>query len=273
MPELPEVETVKRGLTPVLKDHFLKKIIIRRKGLRRPFPENLQERLEGRRVIDIRRRAKYLLLDLEDEESLMIHLGMSGRFIIGGKGQDKHDHFIMETEENRSVVFNDARRFGHIDLYPTLCLDDHPLLKFLGPEPLDQNFEGRGLWKKLREKHSPIKSALLDQHLIAGLGNIYVCEALFETQISPLRLANTIKKPEANRLLDAIRNILTEAIASGGSSLRDHRQPNGELGYFQQSFKVYDRENQPCLFDKCQGTIKRIRQAGRSSFYCPNHQK
>lgn len=289
MPELPEVETVRRGLAPAFEGHRLIKVETRRGGLRVPFPRDFAKRLTGQRVKTLRRRAKYLLADLDNGETLVIHLGMSGRMAVyaegksrrlgqyvynaapDGAGTGKHDHVVFETDAPARVVFTDPRRFGLMTLVPTDTLEDDKLFDGLGVEPLSNHFHADYLATALKGKKTPIKSALLDQRVIAGLGNIYVVEALFRAHISPKRLAGKVRAAEIPLLADAIKTVLTEAIAAGGSTLRDHRTPDGELGYFQHHFRVYDREGEPC--PNCQGTIKRIVQAGRSTFYCPKCQK
>jgi formamidopyrimidine-DNA glycosylase len=289
MPELPEVETVRRGLLPVLGGRRIAKAVVRRKDLRVPFPERFGARLTGRRVIGLRRRAKYILADLDDGETLIIHLGMSGRFTVYAPGSNegamlgdfhhetpeaaagagKHDHLLLETEDGARVVYNDHRRFGLMLLELTGSIDAHKLFAGLGPEPLEPPLDGKTLVKLLKDKATPIKAALLDQRVVAGLGNIYVSEALHRSGISPKRLAGSISAPRVARLAEAVTAVLNDAIAAGGSTLRDHAQPSGELGYFQHSFRVYDREGAPCPTPGCAGTIKRIVQAGRSTFYCP----
>lgn len=291
MPELPEVETVRRGLEPVMDGKRLSRVIQRRPDLRWPLPDKFAERLTGRRVGALRRRSKYLLIDLDSSETggetLIIHLGMSGRLLIGGAalgdfhhdaagdsafGEGKHDHVVFDIEGGARVVFNDARRFGAMDLCPTAGLEGHKLLATLGPEPLGNAFNEDYLAERLKGRRTPIKAALLDQRIVAGLGNIYVCEALHRSGISPKRLAGAISKPRIGALTTAIRETLQDAIEAGGSSLRDYRQADGELGYFQHSFRVYDREGAPCSKENCRGTIHRVVQSGRSSFYCPKCQ-
>jgi formamidopyrimidine-DNA glycosylase (fpg) len=289
MPELPEVETVRIGLTPVLEGYRLTKVETRRGGLRVPFPRNFAGRLTGKRVNTLRRRAKYLLAELDNGETLVIHLGMSGRMAVyaeggvrklgqyvydaapEGAGSGKHDHVVFETDAPARIVFTDPRRFGLMTLVPTDTLDDDKLFEGLGVEPLSNHFHADYLAAVLRGKKTPIKSALLDQRVIAGIGNIYACEALFRARISPKRLAGKVRAAEIPVLADAIKTVLREAIAAGGSSLRDYRQADGNLGNFQHRFQVYDREGEPC--PSCHGTIKRIVQAGRSTFYCPKCQK
>ena len=283
MPELPEVETVRRGLLPVMEGRVIERAQVNRPDLRWPFPERMAERLTGARVLGLRRRSKYILADLSTEESLLIHLGMSGRMLISGAtlgnfhhehpAPQKHDHVVLDMEGGARVTFNDARRFGAMDLLPTAEAEQYPLLAVLGPEPLGNTFDDSYLTAALRGRRTPIKTALLDQHLVAGLGNIYVCEVLFRAGISPQRHAGDLSGPEVADLVPVIREVLAEAIEAGGSSLRDHRQTNGELGYFQQSFRVYGREGQPCTTPGCTSSIGRIVQSGRSSFFCPGCQR
>ncbi|MFN3971520.1 MAG: bifunctional DNA-formamidopyrimidine glycosylase/DNA-(apurinic or apyrimidinic site) lyase [Gemmobacter sp.] len=283
MPELPEVETVRRGLVPVMEGRHITAAAVNRPDLRWPLPEGMGARLTGARVLALRRRSKYILADLSSGETLLIHLGMSGRMLVSGAvlGQfhhphpapGKHDHVVLEMEGGARVTFNDARRFGMMDLMATDAQEAHPLLAALGPEPMGNGFSETYLAERLRGRQTPVKAALLDQHLVAGLGNIYVCEVLFRAGISPRRLAGNIGAARAARLVPVIREVLAEAIAAGGSSLRDYRQADGELGYFQHAFRVYGREGQPCLSPGCGGTIARIVQAGRSSFYCPRCQR
>ncbi|NEY91124.1 bifunctional DNA-formamidopyrimidine glycosylase/DNA-(apurinic or apyrimidinic site) lyase [Tabrizicola oligotrophica] len=283
MPELPEVETVRMGLLPAMEGRRIEKAAVNRPDLRWPFPPRMAERLTGAQVLGLRRRSKYILADLSTGETLLIHLGMSGRMLVSGvqAGQfhhdhpapAKHDHVVLDMEGGARVTFNDARRFGAMDLMATAACDAHPLLAALGPEPLGNDFHETHLAARLKGRATPIKSALLDQHNIAGLGNIYVCEVLFRAQISPLRLARDVTSAEVVRLVPIIREVLTEAIAAGGSSLKDYRQADGELGYFQHTFRVYDREDSPCPTPGCSGTIARTVQSGRSSFYCPACQR
>jgi formamidopyrimidine-DNA glycosylase len=283
MPELPEVETVRRGLSPVMEGAVIALARANRPDLRWPLPENLAGRLTGQRVLAIRRRSKYLLADLSSGETLLIHLGMSGRMLVSGAtlgafhhdhpAPEKHDHVVLDMESGARITFNDARRFGAMDLMPTEATEAHWLIHDLGPEPLGNNFDETYLVARLKGRSTPVKAALLDQKLVAGLGNIYVSEALYRAGISPLRLAGNISAARVARLVPAIRAVLTEAIEAGGSSLRDHRQTSGELGYFQHSFRVYDREGQPCPTPGCNGTIRRSVQSGRSSFHCPSCQR
>lgn len=283
MPELPEVETVRMGLLPVMEGRRIESAAVNRPDLRWPFPPRMAERLTGARVLGLRRRSKYILADLSTDETLLVHLGMSGRMLISGAqlgefhhdhpAPAKHDHVVLDMEGGARVTFNDARRFGAMDLMATAQVDSHPLLARLGPEPLGNDFHETHLAARLKGRATPIKTALLDQHVIAGLGNIYVCEVLFRAQISPLRLARDITAQDVARLVPIIRDVLAEAIAAGGSSLRDYRQADGELGYFQHNFRVYDREGQPCPTPGCPGEITRTVQSGRSSFHCPTCQR
>ena len=287
MPELPEVETVRRGLDPVMTGRTILRAAVNRPDLRWPLPDRMAERLAGRRVLALRRRSKYILADLSSGETLIIHLGMSGRILVAqGAGPaepgrfhhalptpEKHDHVVLEMEGGARITFNDARRFGAMDLWPTADLDHHRLLAGIGPEPLGNAFDETYLVARLAGRNTPIKAALLDQRVVAGLGNIYVCEVLHRTGISPLRKAGRLSAARAARLVPAIRAVLTEAIAAGGSTLRDYVQADGELGYFQHAFRVYGREGGPCLTPGCGGTIRRVVQSGRSSFYCPDCQR
>ncbi len=288
MPELPEVETVRRGLEPVLTGRVLTQVDQRRPDLRWPFPERFAERLTGRRVTGLGRRSKYLLIGLEGGETWIIHLGMSGRILVETHGPPpypqrgegsaspepgKHDHVIVTTDRGAVVTYNDARRFGMMDLWPTADLDQHPLLAGLGPEPLGNAFNGAALAGSLAEKRTPIKAALLDQRIVAGLGNIYVCEALHRAGIGPQRIAGSISRPRIDRLAGEVVATLNDAIAAGGSSLRDYRRADGELGYFQHSFRVYDREGAPCPTVGCAGTVRRIVQSGRSTYHCAKCQR
>ncbi|MBE2278009.1 MAG: bifunctional DNA-formamidopyrimidine glycosylase/DNA-(apurinic or apyrimidinic site) lyase [Rhodobacteraceae bacterium] len=283
MPELPEVETVRRGLLPVMEGRTILHAQVNRPDLRWPLPQGMAERLGGARVQALRRRSKYLLADLSTGETLLIHLGMSGRMLVSGamSGQfhhdhptpQKHDHVVLDMEGGARITFNDARRFGAMDLMPTGQDEAHPLLARLGPEPLGNAFDGAYLATRLAGRRTPVKTALLDQHVVAGLGNIYVCEVLYRAGLAPGRLAGELGADQVAGLVPVIREVLAEAIEAGGSSLRDYRQADGELGYFQHSFRVYDREDEPCRTPGCPGTIQRIVQAGRSSFYCPECQR
>jgi formamidopyrimidine-DNA glycosylase len=283
MPELPEVETVRAGLAPTLEGAVIARTEVNRPDLRWPFPERMAERLRDVRVEALRRRSKYILADLSSCETLLIHLGMSGRILISGDplGQfhhehpapEKHDHVVFHLDSGARITFNDPRRFGAMDLIPTAELSGHKLLRDLGPEPLGNGFDEMYLTSRLKFRKSPIKTALLDQKLVAGLGNIYVCEALYRAGIAPGRRCDRIAARRVQKLVPMIREVLREAIASGGSSLRDYRTAAGELGYFQHSFAVYDREGKPCPTLDCGTAIRRIVQSGRSSFYCPSCQR
>ena len=289
MPELPEVETVRRGLAPTLADARIHRVEQRRADLRFPFPPDFAARLAGRRILGLRRRAKYLLADLEDAETLVMHLGMSGSFRVDGATpgvfhhpRDKsaaHDHVVFHMESGARVTYNDPRRFGFMLLIPTDALHAHKLFRGMGLEPLDGGLDAAFLARAFRGRAAPVKALLLDQRLISGLGNIYVCEALHRAGVSPLRagakLVTAAGKPTAAlaRLPEAIGAVLVEALAAGGSSLRDHRQADGSLGYFQHAFRVYDREGAACPTPGCRGTIARIVQSGRSTFHCPACQK
>ncbi len=278
MPELPEVETVMRGLQARLEGRTIARAAINRPDLRWAFPEGLEHRLTGARVVGFRRRGKYILIRLAGGWSVLLHLGMSGRILIGPARPNQptlHEHLVLEIDDGWRVGFVDPRRFGSVDLVPTAEEDRHRLLIGLGPEPLSDAFTPAVLSAALDGKRTPIKAALLDQSVAAGLGNIYVCEALFRARISPRRLAYTVPGERAARLVPAIKATLTEAIAAGGSSLRDYVQPDGELGYFQHAWKVYGREGERC--ERCPGPpcpgIARIVQAGRSTFYCRRTQR
>ncbi|MBL3584139.1 bifunctional DNA-formamidopyrimidine glycosylase/DNA-(apurinic or apyrimidinic site) lyase [Rhodovulum sulfidophilum] len=283
MPELPEVETVRRGLTPAMEGRRIVATRVNRPDLRWPLPERMAERLTGAQVLRLGRRSKYILVDLSTGETLILHLGMSGRVLISGValGQfvhphpapQKHDHVVIELEGGARVTFNDPRRFGAMDLTPTEAVADHRLLAGLGPEPLGNGFDETYLAGRLKGRQTPIKAALLDQHVVAGLGNIYVCEALHRAGISPLRKAGRIAAARIATLVPAIRTVLSEAVEAGGSSLRDYRQADGELGYFQHNFRAYGREGAPCPSPGCTGRIHRIVQSGRSTFYCPQCQR
>jgi formamidopyrimidine-DNA glycosylase len=283
MPELPEVETVRRGLVPAMEGATISRAQINRPDLRWPFPENMKNRLQGAKVEHLRRRSKYILADLSTGETLLIHLGMSGRMLISGDplGQfvhdhpapEKHDHVVLDMDNGARITFNDPRRFGAMDLLDTALGDSHKLLAEIGPEPLGNDFHEEYLVARLSGRKTPIKSALLDQKTVAGLGNIYVCEALYRAKISPKRHVNNISENRIRTLVPIIRTVLEEAIQAGGSSLRDFRQADGELGYFQHSFDVYGREGEACRTEGCTGTISRITQSGRSSFYCAQCQR
>ncbi len=288
MPELPEVETVRRGLAPAMEGARLAKVEVRRRDLRWPLPKDFAKRLEGLAVEGLGRRAKYLLADLSSGDVLLMHLGMSGSFRVGQDAKPgvyyherskstAHDHVVFHMSNGAVVTFNDPRRFGSMKLVKRAKLDHEPLLRSLGPEPLGNAFDAAMLARACAGKKTSLKAALLDQRVVAGLGNIYVCEALFRAHLSPKRLASTIAdrhgKPteRAAALVEAIKAVLKDAIEAGGSSLRDHRRTDGALGDFQHNFRVYDREGAPC--PDCKGKIKRIVQTGRSTFYCPSCQK
>lgn len=276
MPELPEVETVRRGLIPHLEGQRIARAEARRPDLRWPLPLDLVQVLTGAVITDLRRRSKYLLFDLDRGGALLMHLGMSGRLLVEGAGLaefhrdpavlPQHDHFVMQTEAGATITFNDARRFGMVDLIREG--ETHPLLMQLGPEPFDEGFDTAYLAGRFKGKRVPVKQALLDQKIVAGLGNIYVSEALHRAGIDPRRAAGRIGAVRLTVLIGHIRDVLTDAIAAGGSSLRDHRQASGELGYFQHSFRVYDREGTACPNPGCHGTIRKIVQGGRSSYFC-----
>lgn len=269
MPELPEVETTVRGLRPVLEGQVLERVTLRRGDLRRPFPEGLGQHLTGARVIGLGRRAKYGLVDTDRGDTLIFHLGMSGRWRIDPAELGKHDHFVLETGKHR-LALNDARRFGSLDLVPTADLDAWPAFAALGPEPLGTAFTAAHLAATFKDRIAPIKALLLDQRVVAGLGNIYVCEALFLAGIAPTRAAGTITKPRLAKLVTAVREVLEAAIAAGGSTLRDYARPDGELGYFAKQWRVYGREGEPC---SCGGLVERRVDGGRSTFWCPRCQK
>jgi formamidopyrimidine-DNA glycosylase len=293
MPELPEVETVRLGLVPAMEGARFVKVEARRPDLRWPFPKDFVTRLEGKTVTGLGRRAKYLLADLSSGEVLIMHLGMSGSFRVGKDGAEAmpgdfqydrsraaaHDHVVFHMSSGANVIFNDPRRFGFMKLVPRTALDQEPLLRSIGPEPLGNEFGAALLARACRGKKTSLKAALSDQRVVAGLGNIYVCEALSRARLSPKRRAATIasKNGEPNEravaLADAIKAVLNDAIKAGGSSLRDHRRTNGELGDFQHSFRVYDRASEKCPTRGCKGKIRRIVQTGRSTFFCPVCQK
>ncbi len=279
MPELPEVETVMRGLRGRLEGRVIVRAAVNRADLRWALPPGLGPRLTGARVEGFRRRAKYILMRLDGGDSVLLHLGMSGRMVLGPllpNSVTLHEHIVLETDDGWRVGFVDPRRFGSVDLVATAREDEHRLLAGLGPEPLDDAFSTAVLAAALAGKRTPVKAALLDQRLVAGLGNIYVCEALFRARIAPDRQAATIPRAGAARLVKAIKATLTEAIAAGGSSLRDYVQPDGELGYFQHAWKVYGREGQPC--ERCPGPpacsgVARMVQSARSTFHCSRTQR
>jgi formamidopyrimidine-DNA glycosylase len=301
MPELPEVETVRRGLQPVMEGFRIVKMEVRRKDLRFPFQRDFVERLAGQSVTGLGRRAKYLMADLASGDVLLMHLGMSGSFRVvkdddasvpgqfhHARAKDgAHDHVVFHMSSGASIVFNDPRRFGYMKVIARNAIDEEPLLSGLGPEPLGNEFDAAMLARSCANKKTSLKAALLDQRVVAGLGNIYVCEALFRAHLSPRRLAATLATEAGQRkgvaggeptdharhLVTAIHAVLNQAIKAGGSSLRDHRQTSGELGYFQHSFQVYDREGEKCQTAGCGGIVKRFTQNGRSTFWCPKCQK
>ena len=300
MPELPEVETVRRGLQPAMEGAKIMKADVRRKDLRFPFQKDFVARLEGQTVTGLGRRAKYLMADLGSGDVLLMHLGMSGSFRVlnddektpgkfhFSRSEDRaHDHVVFQMSSGAAIVFNDPRRFGYMKVIARNALDREPLLKDLGPEPLGNEFDAAMLARACANKKTSLKAALLDQRVVAGLGNIYACEALFRAHLSPRRLAATLATKagqrkgvaggeptdHARRLVEAIHAVLNEAIRAGGSSLRDHRQTSGELGYFQHSFQVYDREGEKCQTGGCGGIVRRFNQNGRSTFWCPKCQK
>jgi formamidopyrimidine-DNA glycosylase len=283
MPELPEVETVRRGLAPHLEGARLTRVEQRRADLRFPLPDRFVERLTGATVESLDRRAKYLLAGLDTGETLATHLGMTGRFDVdGGKpgrfhraaGDDpKHTHIVFETDRGARIAFNDARRFGYMDLIPTAALAEHPWFAGLGPEPLGNAFSAAALTAAFEGRRQSVKATLLDQRVVAGLGNIYVCEALHRAGIDPERPAGSLRPKETAALVQAIRDVLEAAIKAGGSTLNDFRHADGALGYFQHDFRVYDREGDPCATASCPGAIRRVVQSGRSTFYCPRCQR
>src|SRR6516225_12346988 len=300
MPELPEVEAVRRGLQPAMERAKIIKANVRRKDLRFPFQKDFVARLEGQTVKGLGRRAKYLMADLGSGDVLLMHLGMSGSFRVlnddektpgkfhFSKSEDRaHDHVVFQMSSGAAIVFNDPRRFGYMKIFARNALDREPLLKDLGPEPLGNEFDAAMLARSCANKKTSLKAALLDQRVVAGLGNIYACEALFRAHLSPRRRASTLvtkagqrkgvaggePTDHAKRLVAAIHAVLNDAIKAVGSSLRDHRQTSGELGYFQHSFKVYDREGEKCQTGGCGGVVRRFTQNGRSTFWCPKCQK
>jgi formamidopyrimidine-DNA glycosylase len=298
---LPEVETVRRGLQPAMEGAKIVKAEARRKDLRFPFQKDFVARLEGQTVTGLGRRAKYLMADLSSGDLLLMHLGMSGSFRVLKEETEKmpgafhhsksdhraHDHVVFHMSSGAAIVFNDPRRFGYMKVIARNSLEEEPLLRGLGPEPLGNEFDARMLARSCANKKTSLKAALLDQRVVAGLGNIYACEALFRAHLSPRRLAATLANKSgqskgngggaptdhARALVDAIHAVLNQAIKAGGSSLRDHRQTSGELGYFQHSFQVYDREGEKCRTGGCGGIVRRFNQNGRSTFWCPKCQK
>jgi len=289
MPELPEVETVRMGLQPVMEGARFRKVEVRRGDLRRPLPKHFAARLEGKTVTALGRRAKYLLADLSGGDVLLMHLGMSGSFRVARDGGDgtpgefhherskdqAHDHVVFHMSSGVRIIFNDPRRFGLMLLVPRSKLAEHPSMEVVGPEPLGNSFDAATLAAACARKKTSLKAALSDQKIVAGLGNIYVCEALHRARLSPMRSASTLAArsgapmPRTEKLVDAIKDVLKDAIKAGGSSLRDHRRTDGDLGLFQHNFRVYDREGEACPTPGCHGKIRRIVQTGRSSFYCP----
>ncbi len=286
MPELPEVETVRRGLQPAMEGKRILRSQTRRKDLRFPFPANFNQRLEGARVKRLGRRAKYLVGELSTGEALIMHLGMTGRFTVAGPRKpgrqpgrfhhdagedDKHDHVVFEMQGGARVTFNDARRFGFMDLWALDDLDHYPGFEGMGPEPISNGFSAAYLEEAFAGKKTPVKAALLDQRVVAGLGNIYVCEALFRAGLNPKKLAGVIRRDRLEKLAVEIRNVIEEAIEAGGSTISDFATTSGELGYFQHRFQVYDREGDACMV--CEKPVKRLVQSGRSTFYCTTCQK
>ena len=279
MPELPEVETVRRGLVPRMVGHRIARLTQRRKDLRVKLPAKFAAKVEGRTITAIDRRAKYMLMRLDDGQTLIVHLGMSGRMTLHDVKSaaehpfERHDHVVFDMDDGWQVRFNDARRFGLMLLVPTEAVEKHKAFKGLGPEPLDEGFDGAALAARLKGRKTSIKAALLDQKTLVGVGNIYACEALYMSGISPRRSAHTVQGERADRLVAAIKQVLARAIDDGGSTLRDHIQPGGELGYFQTRFKVYDRAGAACPTRNCGHLVKRLVQAGRSTFYCAHCQR
>jgi formamidopyrimidine-DNA glycosylase len=275
MPELPEVETVRRGLASMISGRRIVRVELRRPDLRRPFPPKLAAQLNGALIGALGRRGKYILIELDEDGLLLLHLGMSGRLTAGRAELPPaaHDHVVLTLDDGTVIRFNDPRRFGLVDYLRRGEASQHPLLAGLGPEPLEPGFDGPYLRGALAGKLTPIKAALLDQRLVAGLGNIYVCEALFRARLSPRRLAASIGRGRAERLAAAIKSVLAEAIAAGGSSLRDYVQPDGALGYFQHRWAVYGREGDPCPGCDCSAGVRRIVQSGRSTFFCTRWQR
>ena len=293
MPELPEVETVRRGLEPAMVGARVMAVEQRRPDLRFPFPDRFVERLQGQEITGLGRRAKYLLADLSSGDVLIMHLGMTGRFLVAQNGatfapgefhaeaggERTHDHLVFRLSNGATVTYNDARRFGFMDLVPRAGLTESRHFKDLGLEPLGNELSGQAIARLFHGRKAPLKAALMDQRLIAGLGNIYVCEALFRARLHPEAPAGSLTTPtgrpreKAHRLAETIREVLTEAVEAGGSTLRDYTQTDGSLGYFQHAFRVYDREGEPCLTPRCGGTITRFVQSGRSTFHCPACQK
>ena len=272
MPELPEVETTVRGLERVLKGRRLRRVEPRREDLRRPFPPDLGQRLTGALVTSLGRRAKYGLIETDRGDTLVFHLGMSGHWRVDPSDIGKHDHLLIETDEGRRLSLRDPRRFGSVDLVPTAALPDWPAFKALGPEPLSGAIDGVWLKRKFKGRTAAVKLLLLDQRVVAGIGNIYACEALFRARIDPRKPAGRVSKARLDALADAIPAVLEDAIRAGGSTLKDFAAPDGELGYFSKQFDVYDREGEPCRAG-CGGHVRRIVQGGRSTFFCPACQR
>ena len=286
MPELPEVETVRRGLLSSLEGHRITHVLARRPDLRFPLPDHFKERLEGARVADLRRRAKYLRAELDTGETLVMHLGMTGRFEVEEHGRSltpgafarpapaeaKHAHVVFDTDAGRRLTYFDARRFGFMGLVPTAHIEAHPWFAGMGPEPLGPDFTAAALAGALKDRVQAVKTLLLDQRVVAGLGNIYVCEALHRARISPLKAGGEVPRAKLAGLVETIRAVLEEAIEAGGSTLRDFQAADGSLGYFQHRFRAYGREDEPCLTPGCRGVVRRKVQGGRSTFYCPECQ-
>lgn len=282
MPELPEVETVCRGLRPHLEGRRLVRAVARRPDLRVPLPEAFAERLTGRVVMALDRRAKYILAHLDSGETMVVHLGMSGRMMVLAEGataarpragaDSRHDHVVFDTDRGERIVYNDPRRFGLMTLVATDALDEHQFFAGMGPEPLGNSFSGALLAERFAGRRAPVKTVLLDQRVVAGLGNIYVCESLYQAALRPPARAGSLTVAECERLAHEVRDVLQRAIAAGGSSLRDYVQASGELGYFQHSFAVYGREGEPCPGCDCDAGIQRIVQSNRSTFYCAARQ-
>lgn len=277
MPELPEVETVMCGLAPIMEGQVIEHVLCGDKGLRLPFPEGLEQRLKGQRVEKLKRRAKYILCHLSDQNILVIHLGMSGRIRIlapkSNSPSEKHDHFELMMKDGHRIILNDARRFGMVFDVSNNDFERHLSFAHLGPEPLSDNFDESYLLGKLKNKTNEIKTAIMDQRVVVGVGNIYACEALYRSRINPQTRAHKISRQRLGDLVQNIKIVLKEAIEAGGSTLRDHRLPDGDFGYFQQKLTVYGREGQECISEDCKSNIRRIIQTGRSTFYCPVCQK
>ena len=270
MPELPEVETTVRGLAPVLEGEQIARVVQRRADLRYPFPPDLGQRLVGARVVGLGRRAKYGLIGTDRGDTMVFHLGMSGRWRVDPGELGAHDHLVIETDGGRAVALNDPRRFGFVELLATADLDRHPAFATMGPEPLGEGLTAEHLLRAFERRRAPVKAMLLDQRVVAGLGNIYVCEALHMARIAPNRAAGRIALPRLERLVDAVRDVLRAAIAAGGSTIRDYARPDGELGYFAKQWRVYGREGEPC---GCGATVRRRAEGGRSTFWCPACQR